>query len=78
MGRFRQVVWYPVTNRGRTGKKGCTLDWQVRDISAICGNGASCHMSYSYTGVINYHEAKTFMKTASGTRYPIEGCGDLP
>ena len=59
-------------------KKRCELDWQVGDISVICDNGASCNMSYSYTGVINYREAKTFMKTASGTRYPIEGCGDLP
>ena len=25
----------------------------------------------------NYREAKTFMKTASGTKYPIEGYGDL-
>ena len=35
-------------------------------------------MSYSSTGMINYREAKTFMKTASGTKYPIEGYGDLP
>ena len=52
-------------------ERGCALDWQVGDISVICDNGASCNMSYPYSGVINYREAKTFMKTASGTRYPI-------
>ena len=68
----------PLPTGGGLGKKGCALDWQVGDISAICGNGASCHMSYSYTGVISYHEAKTSIKTACGTtRYPIEGCEDL-
>ena len=35
-------------------------------------------MSYSSTGMINYREAKTFMKTASGTKYSIEGYRDLP
>ena len=67
-------------------KGGCTLDWQVGEISVICDNGASCHMSYSFTchmsysstGMINYREAKTFMNTDSGTKYPIEGYGDLP
>ena len=59
-------------------KGGCTLDWQVGDILVICDNEASCHMSYSSTGMISYREAKTFMKTASGTEYPIEGYGDLP
>ena len=60
-------------------KGGCALDWQVGDISAICDNGASCHMSYSSTGMINYREAKTFMKTANGTKYSVEDdYGDLP
>ena len=59
-------------------KEGWTLDCQVGDILVICDNGASCHMSYSSTGMINYPEAETFMKTASGTKYPIEGYGDLP
>ena len=27
--------------------------------------------------MINYREAESFMRTASGTRYPIEGYGDL-
>jgi len=48
------------------------------DIAVICDNGASCHMTYSSTGMIKYHEAKTFMRTACGARYPIEGYGDLP
>ena len=48
-------------------KGGCALDWQVGNISVICDNGASCHMSSSSTGMINYRETKAFMKTASGT-----------
>ena len=61
----------PVPTGGGLGRKCCALDWQVGDISVICDNGASCNMSYPYRGVIIYREAKTFMKTASGTRYPI-------
>ena len=57
---------------------GCALDWQVGDISTNCDNGASCHISYSSAGMTNYRKAKTFMKTASGTKCPIEGYGDLP
>ena len=34
-------------------------------------------MSFSYTGVIHYREAKTFTKTASACKYPIEGYRDL-
>ena len=48
------------------------------DILVICDNGASCHMSSSSTGMINYRETQTFMKTASSSKYPIEGYGDLP
>ena len=49
---------------GLNQKGGCALDWQVGDISVICDIGASCHMSHSSTGKINYREAKTSMKTA--------------
>ena len=48
------------------------------DIAVICDNGASCHITFSSTRMINNREAKTFMRTASGSRYPIEGYGDLP
>ena len=48
------------------------------DLPVICENGASCHMTCSSTGIINYREANTFMRTASSKRYPIEGYGDLP
>ena len=63
---------------GLKQKGGCALDWQVGDISVICDNGAPCHMSYLSTRMVNDREAKAFMKTASGTKYPIESCGDLP
>ena len=63
---------------GLKQKGGCALDWQVGDISVICGNGAPCHMSYSSTRLINYREAKTFMKTARGTKSTIESYADLP
>ena len=55
-----------------------TLAWQMGDLPVICDNGASCHMSHSSTGMINYREANATMRTASGKRYPIEGYGDLP
>ena len=48
------------------------------DLPVICDSGASCHMSYSSTGMINYREADATMRTASGKGYPIEGYGDLP
>ena len=44
----------------------------------ICDSGASCHMSHSATGMLNYRESNAYMRTASGSRYPIEGYGDLP
>ena len=34
-------------------------------------------MFYSSTGMINYHEAKTFRKTTSGTKFSLEGNGYL-
>ena len=40
----------------------CALDWQVGDMSVICDFGASCHMSSSSAGMINYREAKTFIR----------------
>ena len=54
------------------------LVWKMGDLPVICDNGASCHMSYSSSGMINYREADATMRTASGKRYPIEGYGDLP
>ena len=54
------------------------LAWQMGDLPVNCDNGASCHMSHSSTGMINYREANATMRTASGKRYPIEGYGDLP
>ena len=54
------------------------LAWHMGDLPVICDNGASCHMSHSSTGMINYCEANATMRTASGKRYPIEGYGDLP
>ena len=50
----------------------------MRDLLVICDNGASCHMSHSSTGMINYREANATMRTASGKRYPIKGYGDPP
>ena len=41
-------------------------------------SGASCHMSHSAIGMLNYRESNAYMRTASGSRYPIEGYGDLP
>ena len=54
------------------------LAWPMGDLPVICYNGASCHMSHLSTGMINYREANSTMRTASGKRYPIEGYGDLP
>ena len=48
------------------------LAWQMENLPVICDNGASCHMSHSSTGMINYREANATMRTASGKRYPIE------
>ena len=49
------------------------LAWQVEDLTVICDSGASCHMSHTATGIINYRVSNTYMRTASGARYPIEG-----
>ena len=58
---------------------GCSaLAWQVGDLMVICDSGASCHMSHSATGMLDYRESNAYMRTASGSRYPIEGYGDLP
>ena len=54
------------------------LVWQMGDVPVICDNGASCRMSHSFTGMINYRKANATMRTASDKRYPIEGHGDLP
>ena len=35
-------------------------------------------MSPSATRMLNYRESNAYMRTASGSRYPIEGNGDLP
>ena len=58
---------------------GCSAPaWQVGDLAVIYDSGASCHMSHSATGMLNYRESNAYMRTASGSRYPIEGYGDLP
>ena len=54
------------------------LAWQMGNLPVICDNGTSCHMSHSFTGMINNSEANATMRAASGKRYPIEGYGDLP
>ena len=54
------------------------LAWQVGDLTMICDSGASYHMSHSSTGMVSYRESNAYMRTASGSRYPIEGHGDLP
>ena len=57
---------------------GCSaLAWQVGGLTVICDSGASCHMSHSATGMLNYRESNAYIRTASGSRYPIEGNGDL-
>ena len=53
------------------------LAWQMGDLPVICDNGASCHTSYSSTGMIDYREADATVRTASGKRYPIEVYGAL-
>ena len=59
---------------------GCSaLAWQVGDLTVICDSRrASCHMSHSSTGMINYRESNAYMRTVNDARYPIEGYGDLP
>ena len=52
--------------------------WQVGDLTVICDNGESCHMSHSATGMLNYRESNAYMRTASESRYPIQGYGGLP
>ena len=60
-------------------EEGCSaLAWQVGDLTVICDSGASCHMSHSATGMLNYRGSNAYMRTASGSRYPIEGYGHLP
>ena len=54
------------------------LALQMRNFPVICDNGASCHMSHSCTGMINYREVNSTMRTASGKIYSIKGYGDLP
>ena len=58
---------------------GCSaLAWQVGGLTVICDSGASYHTSHSSTGMLNYRESNAYMRTASGSRYPIEGHGDRP
>ena len=54
------------------------LAWQMGDLTVICDSGASCHMSHSSAGMLNYRESNANMRTASGEIYPIEGYGNLP
>ena len=58
---------------------GCSaLAWQVDDLTVICDRGASYHVSHSATRMSNYRESNAYMRTASVSRYPIEGYGNLP
>ena len=66
-------------NNESNDEGGCSaLAWQVGDPTVICNSGASCHMSYSSTGMLNYRESNAYMRMVSCARYPIEGYGDLP
>ena len=57
---------------------GCSAPaWKVGDLTVICDSGASCHIPHSATGMLNYRESNAYMRTASGSRYLIEGYGDL-
>ena len=47
-------------------------------LPVICDHGASCYMPHSFTGMINYREAKLAIRTASGRIYSGESYGDLP
>ena len=39
-------------------ERGCSaLAWEVGDLTVICDSGASCSMSHSSTGMINYRES---------------------
>ena len=65
-------------NNESTDDGGCSaLAPQVGDLTVIFDIGASCHMSYPSTGMMNYRESNAYMRTASGARYPIKGYGDL-
>ena len=49
---------------GEPGKWGTNaLVWQMGNLPVICDNGASCHMSHSSTGMINYRESNSTMLT---------------
>ena len=66
-------------NNESNDEGGCSaLAWQVGDLTFICDRRASCQMSYSSAGMMNYRESNAYMRTTSGARYPIEGYGDLP
>lgn len=53
---------------------GCSAQYcKVEGLAIIYVNGTSCHIPFSLTGIIACIETKMFMRTASGTRYPIEG-----
>ena len=48
--------------------------WGISRLYAIVGH----RVTHSSTGILNYRESNAYMRTASGSRYPIEGYGDLP
>ena len=49
---------------------GCSaFAWQLGDLTVVCDSRASCHMSYSSTGLMNYRESNAYMQTVSGARY---------
>ena len=62
----------------KSGKMSCSaLAWQIRDLPVFRDSGASCHMTHSSTGMVTYRKGNATIRTASGTRYTIEGYGDL-
>ena len=62
----------PLSRTGRDLlKRFDALKWKTGDIAVICDNEASYHMTSSSTGMINYREAKSFMRTGSGSRYRV-------
>ena len=61
---------------GVVDKRGCSAcAWQVGDIPVICDNGASCHMSYSSTGMLNYREtnASCVQRAVRDSRSSVTG-----
>ena len=60
---------------------GCSaLPWQVGDLIVICDSGASCHMSHSSAGMLNYREsnANIVRRAVRDTRSRVTAIYRLP